>query len=80
MREGNVAVTAGQLQIEVRQSSCVENGLFRYELLRFLEIDVRGTSTEIAVSKKTAMTWNCAMHVVVAAHTDCDCYNRHDGT
>lgn len=81
MREGNVVVKAGQLQIEVRRRSCVVTGLFRYELLHFLEIDARETSTEIAVSKKTETIWNCATHaVVVVAHTDCDCYNRHGET
>lgn len=80
MREGNAAVKEDRLQIEVRRSSCVENGLFRCVLLRFLERDVREISTGIVVSKRIAMIWSCALHVVVAvAHTDCDCYNRHDG-
>ena len=40
MREGSVVVKADQSQIEVRRSSCVESGLFHYELLRFQETDV----------------------------------------
>lgn len=80
MREGNAAVKGDQLQIEVRRSSCVEIGPFRCVLLHFQERDVRGTSTEIVVSKRIEMIWSCVIHVVIAvAHTDCDCYNRHDG-
>jgi hypothetical protein len=81
MREGNVVVKADQSQIEVRRSSCVESGLFHYELLRFQETDVLETNKGTVVLMRTVTIWNCAKRAVVAvAGTDCDCYSRHDET